>query len=120
MRCCGSPYHQITVQTGKGALTLLRCTHCGDQRWAREGELLARDQAFAQLATAYREVPVRARAVRERAASITAARQSARQAARQAQRAGSQRTAVAVAEAPPDAARLMSMLEGWQVLGATA
>jgi hypothetical protein len=116
VRCCGSPYHQITVQTGKGALTLLRCTHCSDQRWAREGTLLERDQAFAQLATAYREVPVRARAARDRAAAITAARQ----AARIAQRAESQLAAPAVAEAAPDAARLMTMLDGWQVLGATA
>ena len=114
MRCCGSPYQEISVQAGAGALALLRCSSCGDQAWARDGAMLRRDEAFELLASAYREVPLRARAARARAASLSAARQAARLAERRA-------TAVlSVPEPRADAARLMTMLDGWQVLGATA
>ena len=112
MRCCGSPYQEISVQAGAGALALLRCTSCSDQRWSRDGAVLQRHEAFDVLASAYREVPLRARAARDRAATVSAARQAARLA---------ERKAPATATEPrPDAARLMSMLNGWQVLGATA
>ena len=63
MYCCGSPYQTITVRTGAHSLALLRCTHCDDQRWARDGVLLDRYSAFAELASAYRDVPLRARTV---------------------------------------------------------
>jgi hypothetical protein len=113
VRCCGSPYQEITVQAGAGAVALLRCTSCGNQQWARDGEALQRTEAFDLLASAYREVPLRARAARDRAASMSAARQ----AARIAQRASADPV---VLDARPDAGTLMSLLDGWQVLGATA
>lgn len=116
MHCCGSPYQEITVRAGSGALALLRCTHCDSQRWARDGELLERDVAFAQLASAYREVPLRARAARDRAAAISAARQ----AARTAHRAAAHAQASSAASPSTDAPRLIDLLQGWQVLGATA
>ena len=111
MHCCGSPFHQITVQTGAGALTLLRCTHCTQQRWAREGTLLEREQAFTQLARAYRGVPEHAQLVRQRSAATTRARRVARD---------NQRPAAPAAEVRPDAAHLLTMLDGWQVFGASA
>lgn len=111
MRCCGSPFQEITVQAGAGALALLRCTSCGDQQWSRDGIALARDEAFDVLASAYREVPLRARAARDRAAAVSAARQAARIA---------ERTAAAAPEPRRDAASLMTLLDGWQVLGVTA
>ncbi|MCW2598481.1 MAG: hypothetical protein JWM02_310 [Frankiales bacterium] len=116
MRCCGSPYQEITVQAGAGALALLRCTSCGNQRWARDGAVVARDEAFDLLAMAYREVPLRARAARDRAAAMNAARQ----AARLAERAEAQRKVVSLRGGRPDTAHLMSLLDGWQVIGATA
>lgn len=112
MHCCGSPFQEITVQAGAGAVALLRCTSCSAQQWSREGVLLARDEAFDVLASAYREVPLRARAARDRAAAVSAARQAARIAERA--------TASTAPEPRRDAASLMTMLDGWQVLGATA
>ncbi len=106
MRCCGSPYQAISVQAGAGAVALLRCTSCGDQQWCRDGAALPRLEAFDVLARAYRDVPLRARAARDRAATVNAARQAARVAERQA--------------ATPDSGSLLTMLDGWQVLGATA
>jgi hypothetical protein len=114
VRCCGSPYQKITVQAGAGALALLRCTSCGDQQWARNGEAVQRTEAFDLLASAYREVPLRARAARDRAASVSAARQAARVAER------ATASAPLVTTGRPDAGTLMSLLDGWQVLGQTA
>ena len=114
MRCCGTPSQQITVQTGNGALTLLRCSHCAGQRWAHEGTLLEREQAFHRLAVAYREIPLQARAARERAAPVS----TARHAARLAQRPDVPPGRLSLTDARPDTGRLMSMLDGWQVLGA--
>lgn len=115
MRCCGSSYHAITVHAGSGAVALLRCSLCGDQKWAADGTVVARDEAFDLLARAYREVPMRAHASRERAAAASAARRAARIAGQDAERA-----AAAADTDGPDAARLMGMLDGWQLLGATA
>jgi hypothetical protein len=116
VRCCENPFQEITVQAGAGALALVRCSSCDRQQWSRDGQVVDRDEAFAMLASAYREVPLRARAARDRAASLSAARQ----AARLAERGASQPRTVTLPDARPDAAHLMTMLEGWQVLGATA
>ena len=116
MRCCGSPFQQITMQSDAGTLTLLRCTHCAAQRWAQDGTMLGREQAFTELARAYREVPLRARAVRDRAAPVS----SERQMARRAQRLEARNDRHAETGARPDAAGLMTMLDGWKVLGASA
>ncbi len=116
MHCCGSPYQEITVQAGNGALALLRCTSCGDQQWVREGLLLARDEAFDLLADAYREVPLEARAARDRAAPLTAARR----AARMAQREAAQNRALTGPRGRADGDRVLTLPDGWQVLGATA
>jgi hypothetical protein len=115
VRCCGSLNQEITVQAGAGAVALLRCSSCGDQQWARDGEALHRTEAFDLLASAYREVPLRARAARDRAASVSAARQAARLAER-----ATAATAAPAAPPRPDAGTLISLLDGWQVLGATA
>ena len=101
------------MQAGAGAVALIRCMSCGDQLWARDGEALHRTEAFDLLASAYREVPLRARAARDHAATLSAARQAARLAERA--------TAAPAVPAPrPDAGALISLLDGWQVLGATA
>lgn len=113
VRCCGNPYQEIRVQAGVGAVALLRCTSCGNQQWARDGAALQRTEAFDLLASAYREVPLRARAARDRAATVSAARQAARVAERAT-------AAPAVPEARRDAGTLLHLLDGWQVLGATA
>jgi hypothetical protein len=92
-------------------VALVRCTSCGDQQWTRDGAEVARSEAFELLASAYRGVPLRARAARDRAAAVSAARLASRQAARAAAKAPDTRA---------DATRLIDMLDGWQVLGATA
>lgn len=111
MRCCGSSYHEITMNAGSRPVALLRCSACGDQKWAVEGTVLPRHEAFDLLASAYRQLPVQARATRDRAA---AARRAARAAGRVAAQAGTP------PERESDAARLIGMLDGWQLLGATA
>jgi hypothetical protein len=112
MRCCGNPPQEIMVQAGAGLVALVRCSSCGDQQWTRDGAEVARGEAFELLATAYRGVPLRARAARDRAAAVTAARLASRVAER------------AAIQTHPDtraeAGRLIDMLHGWQVLGATA
>lgn len=115
MRCCGSSYHAITVHAGSGAVALLRCPVCGDQKWAADGTVVARSEAFDLLARAYRDVPVRAHTARERAAVASSARRAARIAGQEADRA-----AAAADTDGPDAARLLGLLDGWQLLGATA
>ena len=115
MRCCGTPFQTITVGAGTGALSLLRCAVCEEQRWARGEQLLDRTTAFAELATAYREVPLRARAARDRAATVSAARRAARVAAQAARP-----EPVVPASTTPDARELRSLLAGWQVLGAAS
>lgn len=127
MRCCGSPFQAIVVQAGRGALELMRCSHCGDQRWALDGVMLQRGEAFAALADAFREGPLQARAVRDRAAHVTAARAAQRAAAREeAAREEAAReeaapapvAAAAPAVAAPARDRVVDLLAGWQVLGA--
>jgi hypothetical protein len=114
VQCCSSTYQEITVRAGAGDLVLLRCPQCSDQVWARDGVQLDRDDAFAELATAYREVPMQARAARDRAADLTAERQAQREAQREAQRAAAE----AARLAGPDTSGLADLLAGWQVLGA--
>lgn len=116
MRCCGNPSQVITLQAGAGALVLARCAGCETQQWLRDGRPVAREEAFALLGQAYREVPLRARAARDRVASQNAARQAARTAARTAPTAA--RT-ITLPDAGRDTTDLASMLQGWQVLGAT-
>lgn len=116
MYCCGSPYQTITVRTGAHSLALLRCTHCDDQRWARDGVLLDRYSAFAELASAYRDVPLRARTARDRAAAKSAARCELRAA----QRAATATTPSTRSTVEVDPVKLINLLEGWQVLGASA
>ncbi|MGZ6827015.1 MAG: hypothetical protein ACXVGH_09490 [Mycobacteriales bacterium] len=110
----------ITLQAGAGALVLARCAGCETQQWLRDGRPVAREEAFALLGQAYREVPLRARAARDRVASQNAARQAARTAARTAARpAPAAARTITLPDAGRDTTDLASMLQGWQVLGAT-
>jgi hypothetical protein len=106
MRCCSNPVPPITVTTGTTAVSLERCGRCGDQRWLVAGTPVTRDQAFGALAQAYRHRPLEARAVRDRAATVTAARAAAR---------------LALRTGVPESRQVLSaMLTGWQVLGAAS
>ncbi|MGZ6804922.1 MAG: hypothetical protein ACXVFU_17930 [Nocardioidaceae bacterium] len=107
----------ITLQAGAGALVLARCAGCETQQWLRDGRPVAREEAFALLGQAYREVPLRARAARDRVASQNAARQAARTAARSEARPAAR--TITLPDAGRDTADLAAMLQGWQVLGAT-
>lgn len=141
--CCDSPVQVIDVQVGAQAapddgLELHRCAGCGAQAWARAGVTLDRTEAFSLLAQAYREVPLRAHAARDRTLAAAAARQAARLAAQAGKRAGElaskQASKQAQAhegsshgggpESTPEqgrgAAELREMLAGWQVLGAAS
>ena len=111
MQCCGSPTQAITVQAGADALTLLRCTRCTQQRWAREGLLLERDQVLTELANAFQST--RPTPVAGHSSPANAARREARQ-----RRRVTQPTAPAT-QVVPDQVSLATMLSGWQVLGAT-
>lgn len=113
VRCCGNPSQVITLQAGEGALVLTRCAACETQQWQRDGQPVAREEAFVLLGQAYREVPLRARAARDRAATQSAARQAARAAARQ------PRT-ITLPDAGRDTSDLAALLQGWQVLGAAS
>jgi hypothetical protein len=110
--CCGNPYLEISVQADVGMLALARCTGCGDQQWTRNGAEVGRNEAFELLASAYRGVPLRAREVRDRAAAVTAARLVSRLAEQAAAKADTASTA--------EADQRTALLDGWQVLGATA
>ena len=116
MRCCGTDYQTITVRAGGSRVALLRCSVCGDQRWALDGALLGREDAFAHLATAYREVPLRARQARDRAAAASAARSAARAAERARAAAPAAEEPVGVGARP----ELQELLSGWTVLGAAS
>ena len=116
MRCCGTDYQTITVRTGGSAVALLRCSVCDDQRWSLDGALLGREAAFAHLATAYREVPLRARQARDRAAAASAARSAAR-AAERARAVADRAPAETTGPARPE---LQELLSGWSVLGAAS
>lgn len=111
MQCCGSQTQAITVQAGANGLTLLRCTRCTQQRWARGGLLLERHQALLELTNAFGSTP-RSSQARTSAASVK------RQEERRLHRMTAQETAAA--EQPPGEPNFTSLLNGWQVLGATA
>ena len=106
--CCGTPFHEISVQTAGSTLSLFRCTSCTQQRWTRDGVPLDREAALATLATAYRGVPKQAKAVRDRSAEATHIRRERRLA-----------TGAPPVPDPPAKEDLVGLLEGWQVLGAT-
>lgn len=112
MNCCGGARHEITVQSGASTLMLIRCSQCTQQIWSIDGVLVEREEAFAHLSGAYRDIPQAAQAARSKAIAGRAAREAAR-------------AALTVPEqeirlpAEPDTSELASLLDGWKVLGAT-
>ncbi len=109
MDCCGALHHEITVQAGASTLVLIRCSQCSQQSWSLDGVSVEREEAFSHLSGAYRDIPRAAQAARSKA---TAGREERRAA----------RAAVPAQEirlpADPDNSELVTMLEGWKVLGA--
>ncbi len=112
MRCCANKVLVFSVPVGDHGIALERCSHCDAQRWVRGNAEVPREEAFLLLARAFREVPLRAHAARDRAVVATAARRAARL---------SQRASVAEPVEPaPQVIELRDMLSGWQVLGAAS
>ena len=121
MDCCGGAHHEITVQAGSSNLTLIRCGQCSQQAWTIDGRPIDRDQAFAHLSGAYREIPRAAQAARARTTADRDARRAARAArltAEVGQPEGVDQEIRLTDE--PVAAQLADLLKGWQVLGAVS
>ncbi len=114
MECCGALRQNrvevMTVPVGATTVVLERCAHCDSQRWLSGTAEVSRDEAFSLLARAYREIPLRAHAARDRAHVASAARRTARVAHRE---------SIAL---PPsrETTELRELLSGWQVLGAAS
>jgi hypothetical protein len=111
--CCNVAHHEITVQAGASTLTLMRCGHCSQQAWTIDGVAVEREEAFAHLSGAYRDVPASARAARER----TQAEREQRRAQREAAAAPDQEIRLTD---EPEQRDVSKLLEGWQVLGAVS
>lgn len=113
MDCCGGANHEITLRAGASTLTLARCGQCSHQTWTIDGAAVDREQAFLHLSGAYQGVPRAARAANVKT-----------QAEREARRVQREAAANAPEEirlpAEPVPSELTVLLEGWQVLGATA
>lgn len=123
MSCCGTPHAvaiTITVETSLGVLALQRCSHCDNQEWLRDGITLPRATALNALATAYQDVPLRARAARDRAATASAARRAARVAATAQNAARTQSTSAAQVRGDRRDRDLRELLSTWTVLGSAS
>lgn len=110
--CCGTPFHEISVQTGGSTLSLFRCTSCDRQRWSCDGEPMDREAALARLANAYRRVPEPTKAPAEADASAAPVAPAPRQ---------RKKPVVTLPPAKEPAKKpdeLAELLEGWTVLGA--
>ena len=111
--CCGGAHHEITVQAGSTTLTLIRCGHCSQQAWTIDGLPVEREVAFAHLSGAYREIPLAAKAARDKATADRDARRAQRAAALM------PLDEIRLTEEPVQS-ELAKLLEGWQVLGAAS
>jgi hypothetical protein len=110
MDCCGVAHHEITVQAGDSTLTLMRCGQCSQQAWTIDGVPVEREEAFAHLSGAYRDLPKAAQAARAKAAADREQRLAQRDAAEQ---------EIRLTDSPAPS-ELATLLEGWQVLGAVS
>ncbi len=113
MECCGSEVLVFPIPVGDQCVALERCCRCDAQRWVRGTREVPREEAFVLLARAFREVPLRAHAARDRAHAASAARRASRLALHTP-------PARIVDVTSPLADELQRLLSGWQVLGAAS
>lgn len=117
MDCCGTPSHQISVQAGATNLSLLRCSHCSQQTWTVDGREVSREEAFAHLSDAYKDIPQAAQAARARTARDRVVR-AERRAAQAVTAIQTDEISLTEHEAQCEPKpQLAELLEGWQVLG---
>lgn len=104
----------ISVDTGAGALSMLRCPTCGGQVWSQDGQVVERDAAFAHLAEAFQGTAAVAHEARRSTAADSQRRRLARERA-------SNPVQGRAAEEPAARATsdLADLLSGWKVLGAS-